>query len=224
MPASFPCSEYTAWRKAASALVADSPQGDPAWEQLGASNLIAWRFRQAWEKWESLKNFAVRTPNGGNHEDQYVTDDRMFGMLTAIVSCIESTTYSISAVASLSSVVGFSFATKAEQRNGSDPERLAKLIATSPKASALNAELTALANAAEWKLFVDLRNRVSHRSNLSRPGFAAVGAPLPPPIQFHFSATTSSPEIAMTLADFEAKLNWFTTTLRRMLVAALALL
>jgi hypothetical protein len=224
MPAAFPCHEYTLWRTAAGQLVAASPHGDPAWEHLGASNLTAWRFRQAWENWDWLKAFAEHTPDGGNHEDHCVTDDRMFSMLTAISSCIESTVYSISALASLPSIVGFPFATQSVQRNGSSPTWLLDKIAQHPKAGLLSHELTALVASPQWLFFMDLRNRVSHRSNLSKPGFATMGGTLPAPIDFHYSATTSTPEVALTIAQFEGDLAWLAGTLQRILTAARALI
>lgn len=223
MPANFPCGEYTSWRIAASSVVTSASSGDPAWEHLSASNLTAWRFRHAQESWNAIKALVQSAPNGGSHEDQYQMDCEMFEMLTAVISCVESTIYSISAVASLASVVGFVFDASA-QKKGSDPTWLATKVSTHPKGGALCTELNALAASAEWKFFLDLRNRVSHRSNLSRVVRAAVGVPLPTPVPFHFSKTSNTPEIVMTIADFEARHVWFAATLRRLLIAARSLL
>lgn len=224
MPASFPCSEYSLWRSAASKLFAAVPVGDPAWEHLAASNLTGRRFRQALEYWDELKTFVTHTKNGGSHEEQYETDKQMFGLLTAVVSCIESTIYSIAAVASLPSVAGIPFDLKA-QKSGSDPTWLAQKLATNPKATQLCIELTKLAAAPEWQFFMTFRNRVSHRSNLSRVGYAtSAGNALPPPDDFRFSATTNTPDTTKTIADFDADLAWLAVTIKALMVNAHTLL
>jgi len=223
MPASFPCSEYTLWRSTASPIVAAAPPGDPACESLAASNLTAWRFREACEAWARIKRLVHDKPNGGSHEDQYQMDSDMFTMLTAMISCIESTLYSISAVGSLPTVVGYLFDHKA-QKKGSDASWLLGMVAGNSKAAMLANELTSLAGSAQWTFLLDLRNRVSHRSNLSRVGFATVGGVLPAPVPFHYAATTNTPEIRKTVPDFESYHTWFADTVRRLIVGAHALL
>lgn len=223
MPASFPCAEYTSWRTSVSPIIAAAPADDPSWESLAASNLTAWRFRQSCEAWEQIKELVHDKPNGGSHEDQYQMDSHMFTMLTTMISCIESTLYSISAVASLPTVVGYMFDNKT-QKKASDANWLLSQLTGHPKASLLVDELTLLIKSTDWKFLLDLRNRVSHRTNLSRVGFATVGGVLPPPIPFHYAATTNTPEIKKSVADFANYHAWFANTLRRLLVGARALL
>lgn len=223
MPASFPCLEYTLWRTTASPIVAAAPPGDPSWENLAASNLTAWRFRQSCEAWEHIKQLVHDKPNGGSHEDQYQMDSHMFTMLTTMISCIESTLYSISAVASSPMVVGYLFDNQA-QRKGSDASWLLSQLTGHPKATLLVGELTLLVGSTDWKFLLDLRNRVSHRTNLSRIVFATVGGVLPPSVPFHYAATTNTPEIKRSVMDFESYHAWFAGTVRRLLVGACALL
>ena len=210
LPDDFPEVELTQYMAVARKVLLE-PQKAAQWSEFGgASNLIAWRYRASYEDWQYYKT-SLATHSNPDHEELYRRERALFGMFTAGVSCIESTVYSLAALASHPAVLGLPFGS-AEQRRCS-PSVLRGWLAPHAKASAVTATLDQLLAANEWELWVDLRNRMTHRSNLPRVIQAWVGA-LPPPIKpIHFAATSSTPAVEAETTDFDALHEWLAKTL-----------
>ena len=143
-------------------------------------------------------------------------------MFSSGVSCIESTTYALAAAASDSSVCGIAFTNK-EQRACS-PSRLLAWLTPHPKAADLVAALQELLAAPEWELWVDLRNRMTHRSNLPRRHFASVGAAPPQVNPLNYAPTSSTPEVDADLTDWDALHKWLAQQMQKLLLSGTELL
>jgi hypothetical protein len=220
LPDSFPADEMVAFMAEARRLVL-SPTKSEVWKELsGASNLIGWRFRGCHE--DMRKYIDSWQVHGANisFEEIYLRDRALFGMFTAGVSCIESTCYTLNALASHPKLLGLPFGDN-EQRSCS-PTELKKRLSKHPAAQALAATLDVLTGSKEWKLWHKLRNRMNHRSNLPRISYGAVGAEPPPAKALHFAATSSTPAFEADVLQFEAMFAWLASSLRNLLVEGLA--
>ncbi|WP_374487092.1 hypothetical protein [Zoogloea sp.] len=223
LPDDFPIPEFIAFMAEARRVLIPGGNTSAAWKEFGgASNLIGWRYRTSFEAWQEHRE-SIRAHGGErNHEDVYQQERLLFLMFSAGVSCIESTAYALAAAASDASVCGIAFTTK-EQRACS-PSRLLTWLAPHPKAADLVAALQALTEAREWALWVDLRNRMTHRSNLPRRIFASAGAPPPRVNPLNFAPTSSTPEVDADLADWDDLHQWLAQQLRRLLLSGIELL
>ena len=223
MPDDFPVVELTAFMAEARRVLIPGGNTSVAWEEFGgASNLIGWRYRASSDAWKEHKE-SVQTYGGGrNHEDLYLQERSLFLMFSAGVSCIESTTYALAAAASDPNVCGIAFTPK-EQRTCS-PNRLLQWLTQHPNAADLVAALQHLLAAPEWAVWVDLRNRMTHRSNLPRRHFASVGAPPPQVKPLNYAPTSSTPEVDADLADWDALHEWLAHQLRKLLLSGAELL
>ncbi len=221
MPADLPVRELTQFMTTARRVLLN-PDASPAWKEFaGASNLIGWRFRASSEDWLAYKTSLSTVGDSANHDQLFERERALFGMFTAGVSCIESTTYSLAALASHPTVLSLSFAA-AEQRACS-PRKLAEWLSPHPAANALANALTRLVTSAEWSLWVDLRNRMTHRSNLPRIHVASVGAPPPSTKPLHFAPTSSTPLVEADTSDFDQLHIWLVQVLRDLLVQGASL-
>lgn len=199
MPNDFPVVELTAFMAEARRVLIPGGITSAAWmEFAGASNLIGWRYRASSDAWKEHRESVQTHGSGRNHEDVYLQERSLFTMFSAGVSCIESTTYALAAAASDPTVCGFPFTPK-EQRACS-PNRLLAWLMPYVKAADLVAALQQVLATPEWTLWVDLRNRMTHRSNLPRRLFASVGAPPPQvkplnyvPLQVHQKSMLTLP-------------------------------
>jgi len=193
------------------------PAKGPEWSEFaGASNLIGWRYRASSEEWHYYKHSWQTHGEAVDHEGLYRRERALFGMFTAGVACIESTAYSLAALSAHPRIGPISFGA-AEQRACS-PKKLLNLLSPLPKAAALAQALSTLCASAEWKLWVELRNRMTHRSNLPRIIFGAVGAEPLPAKALHFAATSSTPIVEGDLASFDALHAWLTRSLTELLI------
>lgn len=193
------------------------PQKSVQWgEFAGASNLLAWRFRASFEDWQYYKN-SLSTHENPNHDDLYRRERALFGMFTAGVSCIESVCYSLAALASHPAVLDLPFG-PGEQRRCS-PSKLRDWLAPYEKAIQLKSVLDTLLASHEWDLWVSLRNRMTHRSNLPQVITAWVGSPPLSIRPIHFAATSSTPAIEAETTDFDALHEWLVSTLGALLAA-----
>lgn len=216
MPSDFPAEDLARFMAAANQVLLANGTSSQWAEFGGASNLIGWRYRAASECWEAYRYSWTSQGVKVDHEGIYSRDLNLFGMFSSGVSCIESTAYALAALASHPAVVALSFGL-AEQRACS-PRQLALWLAAYPKAQSLATCLTTMCASAEWKQWIDLRNRMTHRSNLPRMLFASVGSPTPPAKALHFAATSSTPEIVAELSDFDVLNNWLTSSLSKLLI------
>lgn len=221
LPDNFPINELTAFMAAARKVLL-SPVKGPEWgEFAGASNLIGWRYRSSSENWLYYKQSWQTEGAAVNHESLYRRERALFGMFSAGVSCIESAAYSLAALASHPSVLAMAFGQ--DQQRACSPKNLLRWINSMPKAAALSRALSELCSSAEWQLWVALRNRMSHRSNLPVIVRGAVGSEPPPAKALHFAATSSTPGVEGDLETFEALHIWLTHSLTELFVAGTCL-
>ena len=216
VPDDFPVGELIVFMAAARGVLLHPAKG-PEWSEFaGASNLIGWRYRASTEEWQYYKHSWQTHGEAVDHESLYRRERALFGMFTAGVSCIESTAYALAALSTHPRIGPISFGT-AEQKSCS-PKNLLDWLSPLPKAAALTQALSRLCASAEWKLWLDLRNRMSHRSNLPRIVFGAVGAEPPPAKALHFAATSSTPIVEGDLESFDALHTWLTRSLTELLI------
>jgi len=216
LPDDFPEGELTQYMAFARKVLLQ-PQKSAAWSEFaGASNLIAWRYRASYEDWQDYRA-SLENHSNPDHEELYRRERAMFGMFACGVSCIESAVYSLAALASHPSVLAIPFG-MAEQRRCA-PAALRGWVAPHASAAALTSALDRLLSANEWRLWVDLRNRMTHRSNLPRIIQGSVGAPPPPSKPINFAATSSTPLVEADTTDFDALHRWLASTLASLLVA-----
>lgn len=216
MPDDFPINELTVFMAAARRVLLQ-PRESHEWKEFaGATNLIGWRYRASSEDWLYYKTSWQIKGVAVDHEEIYRRERALFGMFSSGVACIESTAYALAALASHSRIASIPFGPN-EQRKCS-PKKLQDWLLPTPNAAALIGTLSNLCSSAEWKLWVDLRNRMTHRSNLPRIVFATVGGQLPPPKALHFAATSSTPIVEGDLESFDALHSWLTNSLSRLLV------
>jgi len=220
MPDSFPADAMDAFMAVARSITL-TPTKSEAWKELGgASNLIGWRFRGCNDYMHQyLDSWKVHGANV-SFEEIYLRERALFGMFTAGVSCIESTCYALNALASHPKLLGLPFG-EPEQRR-CNPTRLKETLSKYPQAQALVATLKVLTSSTEWALWVDLRNRMTHRSNLPRIINAAVGATPPPEKALYFAATSSTPAFEADLSHLEVMFAWLASSLRSLLEDGLA--
>lgn len=221
MPDGFPADVMVAFMARARSIVL-VPAPSDAWNELGgAANLIGWRFRGCADHMHQyLESWNTHGENV-SFEEIYLRERALFGMFTAGVSCIESTCYALYALASHPKSLGLLFG-EPEQRR-CNPSRLKEALSKHPPVQSLVATLNALTSSTEWALWVDLRNRMTHRSNLPRIINAAVGAAPPPTRALHFAATSSTPAFEADLSQLEDMFAWLADSLRNLLVEGLAL-
>ena len=223
LPDDFPVGELTAFMAEARRVLIPGGNTSPAWKEFGgASNLIGWRYRASFDAWREHRDSVEAHGGGRNHEDIFQQERSLFLMFSAGVSCIESTTYALAAAASDPTVCAIPFAGK-DQRD-CNPARLLAWLTPHAKAAELIAALQELVSSPEWKLWVDLRNRMTHRSNLPRRHFASVGSPPPQVNPLNYAPTSSTPEVDADFADWDALHQWLAQQLRKLLISGTALL
>lgn len=211
MPDAFPCPAFTRYREAARRVL-ETPYGSDAQKEFGgASNLIAWRFRACHEDWQAYQEWFAVSEAQPSHEANFRCERALFGMCTSAVSCIESMTYSLAALASHPHVLSLPF--DAQRQRACNPSRLADWLQPHAAASRLERALRDLVAADEWSFWVEFRNRMTHRGNLPRIIRVNMGAPTPPAQSLDFGGTPSTPVIRMDTADVEPRLGWLARTL-----------
>jgi hypothetical protein len=220
LPDDFPEAELAKFMAAARSVLL-RPDKSPMWTEFaGASNLIAWRYRASTEDWQLFKT-SLASPSGSGHEENFRRERALFGMFTAGVSCIESASYALAALASHPAVLAIPFGAREQRR--CRPSVLRDWIAPHTRASTLTNALDSLLVSSEWRLWVELRDRMTHRSNLPRIYTASVGAPPPPAKPMRFAATSSTRSVDAEVADFDALRAWLSTTLASLLSAGATL-
>ena len=214
LPDDFPESELTQYMAFARKVLIE-PQKSAAWAEFaGASNLIAWRYRASYEDWQFYKDSLAKHSNP-DHEELYRRERSLFGMFASGVSCIESAVYSLAALASHPSLLAIPFGATEQRCCG--PAALRGWVAPHATATSLTATLDSLLSANEWSLWVDLRNRMTHRSNLPRIIEVSFGAPPSPSKPINFAATSSTQAVRADPADFDALHRWLASMLASLL-------
>jgi hypothetical protein len=215
MPDAFPCKAFTRYRETARRVL-ETPYGTDAQKEFGgASNLIGWRFRACHEDWQAYQKWFAVFEARGPREAIFRWERALFGMFTSGVSCIESMTYSLAALASHPHVLSLPF--DAERQRACNPVRLADWLNKYAEASRLKSALLDVVASDEWKFWVDLRNRMTHRSTLPRIIRVNVGAPTPPAQALDFAKTSSTSAIQMDVPEVERHLKWLANSLRVLL-------
>jgi hypothetical protein len=223
LPDDFPVAEFTTFMAEARRVLVPFGTPSPAWTEFaGASNLIGWRYRASFDAWNEYRTFVKAYGDVRDHEKSYQQERLLFLMFSAGVSCVESTAYALAAAASDPTVCGIGFTTS-EQRNCS-PSRLCTWLSTYASAAQLVAALRTLVTATEWELWVCLRNRMTHRSNLPQTHYGAVGAPAPQLNPLNFAPTSSTPSVDADLGDWDLLHPWLAEQLRSLLLAGTAML
>jgi len=223
MPEDFPVVELTEFMAEARRVLIPGGNASPAWQEFGgASNLIGWRYKASSDAWLEHRLSVEKHGGGRDHEDVYRQELALFVMFSAGVSCIESATYALAAAASHPQVCAIAFTAK-EQRACS-PARLLAWLTPHARAAQLVTALRGLLAAPEWELWVDLRNRMTHRSNLPRRHFASVGSPPPHVKPLNYAPTSSTPEIDADFADWDALHRWLAQEVSELLVSGNAMM
>ncbi|WP_143434336.1 hypothetical protein [Hydrogenophaga sp. H7] len=216
VPSSFPIREAAAFRVTARRLLTQPFAGKEWLEFGGASNLIAWRYRAMVEDWHWYRDSWLSVGAAASHEEQFRRDRALFGMFSSGVSCVESTVYALAALSSHPTVFGLSFGP--EQQRCCSPKTLLNWLNGRLGAKALTQRLAVLCESVEWQRWVDLRNRMSHRSNLPMVTVGAMGRLPPPARALHFAPTSSTQKIEGDLDDFDALCAWLTGMLAELLI------
>ena len=216
VPDDFPVEELTYFLATARRKLLQAEESSEWKEFADASNLIGWRFRAASEDWDTYRRSWNERGALVSHEGIYEREKALFGMFSASVSCMDSTAYAIAALTSHPSVLGLPFGPK-EQR-ACNLGRLNEWLVQIAPTTGLSSVLHSACISDEWRLWVDLRNRMSHRSNLPRIITASLGAPSPPAKALHFAATSSTPLVEGELSFFDALHTWLAETLKLILI------
>lgn len=211
LPDTFPNSEFESFMEASRAILLPD-KGAPWKEFAGASNLIGWRFRACNEYCQSYLASWREFGTNVSFEELYSRERNMFGMFVSGISCIESITYAVAALASHPQKLGLPFGDQEQRRCNPKAlkQRLDSLAAAAPIVEALDR----LLRSAEWNLWLSLRNRMTHRSNLPRRHYASVGSTPLPENPVHFGFTSSTPDFVGDEVWFEGQLSWFVGTIR----------
>jgi hypothetical protein len=224
LPDSFPMTSFTEFMATGRKILLP----DPLWSEFGpASNLIAWRYRACAEDcnaYLSLWKNVGAMPN--SHEEVYLRERALFGMFVSGVSCIESTCYTICALASSPKVLEPPFG-PGQQRRASPFQLRRALIphAASMKTERLIKALTAIHESDDWKTWIDFRNRMAHRSNIPHRYRVIVTAEseAPPAISAQFAQTSSSSQMEAGDEAVARLFSWLSPTLEALLEGGRAL-
>lgn len=215
MPDAFPCEAFTRYRETARRVL-ETPYGTDAQKEFGgASNLIGWRFRACHEDWQAYQKWFAASETQPSHEANFRCERALFGMFSSGVSCIESMTYSLAALASHPHVLSLPFGEKHQRK--CNPAKLAEWLNEYAAASRLKSVLLDVTALDEWKFWVDPRNRMTHRSSLPRIIRVNVGAPTPPAQALDFAKTSSTSAIQKDGPGVERHLEWLADSLRVLL-------
>jgi hypothetical protein len=74
----------------------------------------------------------------------------------------------------------------------------------------------------EWEVWMQLRDRMAHRSNLPRIIKGVMGGPAPTANALEIAATTSSPALSKGPGELSGLFEWLAATLASLLQASVA--
>jgi hypothetical protein len=205
LPVAFPATEFTEFRTWGRAHLLQ-PKGD-AWREFGsASNLIAWRFRTAFEAMDRYRKSWWEHGANVPFEELYTREQSLFVMFASGVSCGEATCYAVHAALSDSRLLALPFAKRDQITSPDKLESILQRLSLLPDPrfqapDLLDALKRMTYPDSSWKRWLSLRNRMSHRSNLPMQIFGAMGAAPPPPKALNFAATSSTTEFEGDVTD-----------------------
>ncbi len=167
------------------------------------------------EDWDLYRRLFAKSGDSASFEEIYTRERALFGMFSAGVSCIESTIYALAALLSHPSVLNFRF--NEEDQRKCNPRKLVERLEKFERAKDLRSALATYGTSGEWKMWIDLRNRMNHRSNIPRIIRANVGTPEPTQQVIGFGATTSTPRIEQNVAYFDKLRDGLASNLKALL-------
>lgn len=205
MPDLFPGKQFDRFMDSSKVILLPD-KGQPWQEFVGASNLIAWRFRACIDYFGEYRSSKQQFAGGTGFDRLYNQERYWFGAFVAGVSCVDSVTYAIYALASHSAVLDLNFGVK-EQR-GCSPKNLAQALGPGGRAAPAVTAINKMLASDDWTLWRDLRNRMMHRSNLPRVIRGSIGSapPKTPPIEY--GATSSTQHVEGDESWIDMRCQW----------------
>jgi hypothetical protein len=216
LPDEFPLVEFEAFVGAVR-TVTDS-KSEARREFGGASNLIGWRFRACVQYRELYLGSWRQRGAAVGFEELFARERDFFGMFVCGVSTIESIVYACYAVASDPNVLGLAFDERI-RRSRSGPRHLKEALDGKPRAQELLGVLDVMLLSPEWRIWTSYRNTMTHRSNIHRIIYAALGSPLPPARIMQFAGSWSHDPMDGDERAFLALAEWLARTCRDLLNA-----
>lgn len=214
LPKEFPEEEFSSFIDSSRSILLAN-QTDSWKEFSGASNIIGWRFRTCYEEMMVYINSWNQHGENVDFEELYLRERALFGMFSSGVSSMEGLCYAIYALASHPMVLGVPFGV-AEQRKCNFRTLTMQLEQHQPAGNVVS-EIGVITNSQEWKFWLDLRNRMTHRSNIPRVTYGAVGSSPAPAKALQFAATTSSPAFEEDVEHLQSLYSWLASSLESLL-------
>ncbi len=184
-----------------------------------ACDNITWRYRSCWDHAE---DYIQCHGNLAGQEAIYQTQRHYFGVYIHSVSAIESMLYSIHAILASSQVFDWTF--HESQKRAPLPGYIIKQIENTTgdksKADSVYRVITELAKSPFWQACKNRRNRMFHRSLISRHLY--IGGGLPP--RFKLPATSNTEEDAADVASITGLVNWLSETLEVLCQAGISII
>jgi hypothetical protein len=192
LPDTFPADEFDEFVSTGRAVL--SADKDLRKEFNLATNIIAWRYRASVEHLDAYLAGSDQT-----FEEIYIRESHLFSLFSAGVSFIEAACYASYAMASQILTVPFG---QKEQRE--PPKGFLVVLTKSRPNAQITAALAQLLNSNEWNLWVDLRNRMTHRGNLPMRIRGVIGSSTPVPARWplEFAATSSTADLTQLAVDY----------------------
>lgn len=216
LPSLFPLSAYEEFVEAVRAMT-DS-YSDSRREFDGASNLIGWRFRTCVEDKESYMASWRQYGADVSFDALYERERLLFGTFVSGVSCIEAAVYACYALASHPKTLHLNFDVSV-RRYRSGPKHFLKALKGTGRTLALVPVMEGLVSSDEWAVWTGFRNTMTHRSDLPRINYGAVGGPAPQANPLEFAATWSSKALSGDEVAFGELIDWLASRLEAILRA-----
>lgn len=220
MPQSFPLAEYEAFVNAVRRVT--NAYSDARKEFNGASNLIGWRFRACCESKYAYLDSWQKIGANAPFEELYSREKAFFGMFVCGVSAIESACYACYALASDFSVLNLPFGENIRRNNTSPWNLLERLRKVQPGHELTKTMESGLVSA-EWEVYRSYRNTMTHRSNIPRITYGAVGSMPPPEKIMQFADTWSTKGMHAGEEEFDRLFEWLALFLKDILRGGVAL-
>jgi hypothetical protein len=192
LPESFPGNSFDEFVSTGRAVLANDK--DLRKEFNLATNIVSWRYRASVEHMDAYIAGSDQT-----FEDIYRREAHLFSLFSSAVSFIEASCYASYAMASLLFHVPFG---PREQKE--PPKGFLAVVANNRPNANIVVALNALLNSDEWNLWVDLRNRMTHRGNLPMRIRAVIGSSRPVSARrpLEFAATSSTADLTESAIDY----------------------
>jgi hypothetical protein len=216
LPPEFPLAAFEQFFSAARERLPQSSV--PRSEFNGACNIIGWRFRSAIEYANGFLESWSRVGVRANFEEQYERERALFGMFSCGVAALEAVCYASHAVSSVITPPDLDFDERARRR--SNPQWLRDQLIQRLPGHALTETLSVRLGAQEWKLWLDLRNTMTHRANIPRTIFASMGSAPPPARLLEFPERWSHAALTGDETEFRRLTKWLAEAMSDVMTAA----